>query len=253
MLEKELTNLGLSDKEAKVYLAAIQLGPAPVQKISQKAKVNRATTYVIIESLMDMGLMSTYDEGKKTFYVAEKPDRMLDYFKEKEKDLHGKIGDLKELLPEMMLLYSDFSDRPKVKYYEGVEGLKAVYRDFSKGQRKEELIYTFLPVDEFNDSVLAKELTAARKKRVAKGVRMKVIYTSEKGRVDDYENKAEQNLEEYKFVDYKKCPFKGGMNIYGNKIFMIDYRGSLGGVVIENHTMADAMKSFFELLWNSIG
>ena len=50
-LKKELEHLGLSDKEAKVYLAALEMGPSPVQDISHKAHVNRATTYVMIESL----------------------------------------------------------------------------------------------------------------------------------------------------------------------------------------------------------
>ena len=57
-LIQELGHLGLSEKEAAVYLASLELGPAPVQDISHKAKVNRATTYVMIESLMGRGLIS---------------------------------------------------------------------------------------------------------------------------------------------------------------------------------------------------
>ena len=64
-LKKELEHLGLSDKEARVYLAALEMGPSPVQDISHKAHVNRATTYVMIESLAARGLMSTFQKGKK--------------------------------------------------------------------------------------------------------------------------------------------------------------------------------------------
>ena len=71
----ELTHLGLGEKEALVYLAALELGPAPVQDISHKAKVNRATTYVMIESLSTRGLISTFVKGKKRYYSAESPDR----------------------------------------------------------------------------------------------------------------------------------------------------------------------------------
>ena len=78
MLEKDIEKLGLSEKEAKVYLASLELGPSPVQVISQKSKVNRATTYVVIDSLMAMGLMSTYDEGKKTFFTSESPESWWD-------------------------------------------------------------------------------------------------------------------------------------------------------------------------------
>lgn len=250
-LEKELKNLGLSDKEAKVYLAAIQLGTSTVQKISQKAGVNRATTYVIIDGLMQRGLMSTFDEGKKTFYAAEKPERLVDYFQEQDKELKEKISQLKEILPEMTLLFNDFSDKPKVKYYEGVEGLKAVYRDFSEGQKRGDLIYAAIPLDEFDSSILARKLLPARRKRVKKGIKMNIIYTSRKGKQMDFEKDSQENMQECKYVDFRDYPFRGGMNIYGNKIFMIDYRGRLGGIVIENKTLAQLMKSLFKLIWDS--
>lgn len=249
--DQELMDLGLSEKEAAVYLSSIQLGPSPVQKISRKAKVNRATTYVIIDSLTEMGLMSKYEEGKKTFFVAERPKRLIGYFKEKERNLREKLEKINQIVPELDSLYNDFSDKPKVKYYEGVEGLKAVYNDFSEGQKEGDLIYTFLPLDEFEKSVLNKKLSNARRKRVNKRVSMKVIYTSKKGRSLDYENEGKGNLIETSFVEYENYPFEGGMNVYRDKIFMIDYKGKLGGIVIENATLASMMRQVFLISWNS--
>lgn len=251
MLKKELIKLGLSEKESSVYMSAIQMGPSPVQKISQKAKVNRATTYVIIENLMQMGLMSTYDEGKKTYFVAEKPDQLVNFFKSKEKELHNKIGQIKNILPELNILYNDYSDRPKVKYFEGIEGLKAVQSDFAESLTKEEKMYIFLPYDEFEESVLKERLDKVRKRRIKKKIQVKVIYTSRGGRQENYENVGKGELQEHLFVEHKDYPFQGGMNIYGNKIFMIDYLGKLGGVVIENKTLAHLMKCVFEMIWEA--
>lgn len=250
MLEKELIKLGLSEKEASVYMAAIQLGPSPVQKISQKAKVNRATTYVIIDSLMQMGLMSTYDEGKKTFYVAEKPNHLVEFFSNKEQELHEKVDRLKDILPQLQMLYNDYSDKPKVKYYEGIEGLKTVQSDFAENLEKEDVMYIFLPYDEFESSVLKKRLEHIRKKRVRKKIKVRVIYTSRFGRQKEYERQGKEKLQEHVFVEHEDYPFQGGMNIYGNKIFMIDYLGRLGGVVIENKTLAHLLKSMFNMIWD---
>jgi len=249
--DKELERLGLSRKEALVYLAAIQLGPSPVQKISQKAKVNRATTYVIIESLMEMGLMSKYDEEKKTFFVAEKPERLVDFFQAKEKDLHEKLGRIKEIVPQLDSLYNDLSDKPIVKYYEGVEGIMAVQSDFSDSLKEKDIIYTFLPHDEFEKSALKKRYGKFMKRRVGKGIKMKIIYSSKLGKIEDYELTGKKELKEYCCIDYNKYPFKGGMNIYGNKIFMIDYLGKLGGIVIENKTLAELLKNVFTMIWDS--
>ena len=250
-LEKELVRLGLSEKESMVYLAAIQIGPSPVQKISYRAKVNRATTYVIIESLMEMGLMSKYEEGKKTYFVAEKPERLVDYFESREKDLHEKLSRIKEMVPELDTLYNDMSDKPKVKYFEGVEGLKAVQNDFYVSLKEEEAIYTFLPYDEFERSVLNKKLQKVKKGRLAKKVNVKVIYTSETGRKQEYEARGRLERRESMYIEQGAYPFNGGMNIYGNKIFMIDYQGKLGGIVIENKTLAQMLKQLFLVAWKS--
>ena len=251
MLEKEMVKLGLSDKEAKVYLASLELGPSSVQTISQKAKVNRATTYVIIDSLMGMGLMSTFDENKKTFFAAEKPSRLLDIIKNQEQAAKDKLKILEERMPELKSLFNS-SDKPIVKYYEGVEGLRAVQMDFVETLSSGEEIYTFLPFDDYFKSNLKDKVDDIREKRYRKGIKMKIIYTSKNGEQKDYVTKEDNKMKRYKFIDYKKYPFSGGMNVYGNKVFMIDYLGKTGGIVIENKTLADMMRAFFEMSWNCL-
>jgi sugar-specific transcriptional regulator TrmB len=72
MLET-LIKLGLSEKEAAVYLATLELGEDTALNIAEKSQVNRTTTYVILEKLMKLGLASTVERGKKTVFVAEDP------------------------------------------------------------------------------------------------------------------------------------------------------------------------------------
>jgi len=250
MLEKDITKLGLSDKEAKIYLASLELGPSPVQIISQKSKVNRATTYVIIDSLMEMGLMSTYDEGKKTYFVAEQPERLLDFLKNEKSVVEKKLELLQEKMPELKSLISNVSGKPKIKYFEGLEGLRAVQRDFIDSLREGEEIYIFLPMDDFSRTNLKESADNLVKEKVDKRIKTKIIYTSRNGRWKEYEKKEEIKSKEYLYIDYSKYPFNGGMNLYGNKIFMIDYLGKMGGIVIENKTLADMLKRFFELIWS---
>ncbi len=242
--------MGLSEKEAKVYLASLELGPSPVQTISLKAKVNRATTYVVIDSLTEMGLMSTYDEGKKTYFAAEQPERFLDYLKSREAEAREKTRILEEKMPELKSLFA-FKDKPIVKYYEGIEGLRSVQMDFIETLNSGETVYTFLPLDEFYESHLKDNVSDIRQKRMTKKIRMDIIYTSKRGRQIAYEKDERNTLKEFLYIDYKRYPFGGGMNIYGDKVFMIDYKGKTGGIVIENKTLANMLTVFFKLIWNS--
>ena len=71
---QDLQQIGLTEKEAKVYLAALELGEKAVQVIAQKAGVNRATTYFILESLIEKGLQRAINktsspEGTQAGYI----------------------------------------------------------------------------------------------------------------------------------------------------------------------------------------
>jgi sugar-specific transcriptional regulator TrmB len=72
----KLRHLGLSENEAKVYMAMLELGPSVVVEIARKSGINRPTTYVQIESLKKKGLVSTQAKGKKQFFIAESPDKL---------------------------------------------------------------------------------------------------------------------------------------------------------------------------------
>ena len=50
-LQKILENFGLEAKEARVYLAALEVGGGGVLEISRKANVERVNTYYVLDRL----------------------------------------------------------------------------------------------------------------------------------------------------------------------------------------------------------
>ena len=63
-----LKQLGLLEKEAKVYLASLELGEATVLELAKKSALNRTTVYVEIEKLGQRGLVSSIEKGKKRYF-----------------------------------------------------------------------------------------------------------------------------------------------------------------------------------------
>ena len=53
--EEELRKYGLSEKEAKVYLALLKKGPSTVNEIAESADLVRTTTYDILKILREEG------------------------------------------------------------------------------------------------------------------------------------------------------------------------------------------------------
>ncbi|MCU0680040.1 MAG: BlaI/MecI/CopY family transcriptional regulator [Planctomycetes bacterium] len=76
-IEKVLQDFGLSEKESRVYLALLQVGPAPVQKIADKSSLARSTIYEILNALIKRGLVNTYLKKRVKYFSPEEPEKLV--------------------------------------------------------------------------------------------------------------------------------------------------------------------------------
>jgi sugar-specific transcriptional regulator TrmB len=121
MVVNELLNLGLSQKEAEVYLATLQLGQATVQNIAKKAEINRTTAYTHIKNLIARGLIGTSEKFGKQYFVAEKPEKLKFLFEQQELEFLRKKETVNRLMPELESIYNIASDRPSTMIYKNSE------------------------------------------------------------------------------------------------------------------------------------
>ncbi len=243
---QELKKIGLSDKEAKLYLTSLSRGPETAPILAKLANIVRPTAYVIIEALVKKGLMSSFAKEKKTYFIAESPEHLLSVIRLQKQEIEEKEREFSKLLPELAAMANIKGEKPKVRVFEGKEGLKAVIESILKSKTK--IIYSIIPADnmfqlfpqEEHKSIMANP-------RVQKKIKAKIIYTSKKGRI--YKAKDPQNLREAIYIDEKRFPFKCGIDIYDNHLAFYSYKGSIMGIMIENEDMAETMKTIFEMLW----
>lgn len=120
----QLEQFGLTTSEAKVYLACVELGPDSVQHIAQKAKLNRVTTYSIIEELMKKGFLREEHEKNKRKIAAYPPMKLYDVISHEYEQLERKKVNLEHLVPELKKIAAQTKSATNVIYYEGEEGLK---------------------------------------------------------------------------------------------------------------------------------
>lgn len=246
---RQLTNLGLKDKEAAVYLSCLELGPSPVQPIARKAKVVRATTYVILESLMGMGLVTKYKEGKKTLFSAEAPRQLLRLLERQDEIIREKQAALESILPELQMITKAAGDKPSVRYFEGKEGLRAIRQEIIMYARPTDVLYNFTPADHLL-GVFPDDEDTHYAQRVAKRIPAKTLFTtaSEKRK---REWLVVEGLTERRFVSPDKFPVPGGMTIYRDRVCIGSYTGKLFGVIVESEQVASMMRAIFELAWET--
>jgi sugar-specific transcriptional regulator TrmB len=100
-LISHIEELGLSNKEARIYVSLLTLGPSPVQRIADQSGIKRVTTYVILESLIGLGLVSQSVKGKKTYLIAEDPANLRRLLEKRERELNEQKHNFEQLLPEL--------------------------------------------------------------------------------------------------------------------------------------------------------
>src|SRR3989344_5264658 len=248
---QELTSLGLKDKAAAVYLASLEIGPSPVQPIAKKAKVVRATTYVVLEELMQMGLITKYKEGKKTLFSAEAPHQLLRLLERQQEEIQEKKREVESILPELQILTKAAAGKPSVRYFEGKEGLRAILQEVLMYARSGETVYNFTPADHMQ-GVFPKEEDTYYTQRIAKGIIAKTLFTTRLDRVKkEWLSRKTQQLTESRFVPPERFPVSAGMTMYRDRIAIGSFTGKLFGVIIESQQMVDMMKVLFDLAWDS--
>ena len=126
-----LLELGLTENEARVYLACLGLGPATAIQIARTAEIKRPTVYTIVDSLQTKGLISIEVRGLKQKFVAEDPAKL-------ETVLELKRSSFKKILPELQALKNAQDDGGFIRYFEGMEGIKSVYESMIRDIRPHE-------------------------------------------------------------------------------------------------------------------
>lgn len=250
MIEQTLVSLGLSQEEVEIYMSLLEHGTLTPSEISSQTKVKRTYVYKICEDLLIKGLATSTKKGNKKAYAAASPDYLLSIVEKKKQELENSAEQLEKVLGELKIKYSAVETKPVVTFYEGVEGVKKVYRDTLKENKNIDALVQTSKVNPDIYEWVTKEYAAAR---VEQKIGVKAIVSSGE-KTDQYIQLNEKELRETKIVSSDKFPFENELNIYGNKIAIINHRDNtqLFGVIIDSKIVAETFRSWFDLTWGNL-
>jgi len=150
-------------------------------------------------------------------------------------------------MPALKSLLNTSGTKPVIRYYEGPEGIKEVYRDTLK--YKGELVAF---VTENIIAKLGQDFADEYKaKRVKSEITVRVI-GPDTPEIIEYKKTDQKDLKETRLVSKDEFPFTIEMNIYGNKLAFMSFTEGLG-LIIESNEIARNMKFLFKLAWRGAG
>lgn len=253
-LSANLKSIGLSEKAAAIYAAILELGVAYPSQIAKIAKLNRTTTYHILTDLSVKGLITEIERGKKLCYQIERPVKLLGFAKNQIRIAEDRAERAQKLLPEIEGLFSLTPNKPRVRFFEGRDGVLAVYTEHVSEQKPYEMLgfsnveklMNLLPKQFVNEYVAKKERAGI----TTRGIFPDSAFSKKYNR-EIYRGVQKKSLVQIRTVSADTFPFQSEITIFGdNKVSIVNFEQStMIGVIIEDATIAGMMRMIFELAW----
>ncbi|OGY87463.1 MAG: hypothetical protein A2233_00925 [Candidatus Kerfeldbacteria bacterium RIFOXYA2_FULL_38_24] len=246
-LQENLTQLGLTVKQAQVYLACLQLGVDTVYSIAKFTGLKRPTVYLILDDLENKGLVSKTRDIKKTKYKAEDPKRIITDLKTKEEIAQ-------DLLPSLKAIYNLDPEKPNIKIGEGLNSARNAYNGIfthlSKYPDEELLIFGSL-----------KDASQHFEKEVIDNFFRQMARSQNKIHEignDDHETRKyyrasrRLNANHHIRLIRNEGEFWQSDNwIYGNTLVMFSVREQVFAITIESSNIATTYRTLFKMAWRS--
>lgn len=239
-LEKFLIQIGLSEKESKIYLFLLTVDEANVSEISKKTKINRTTVYPVVDSLEEKGLVQEINKNSKSFIQALSPEKIETYIENEKIRLYEQSKMVKNIIPEFRAISRGLGERPIVEYYEGKEEILKSAKEMIMADSKEDM-YVIYPRDEIEKNFTSKELEPVRNERIKRDIKINSIYTYSKGEYSPEKTKNRIRL------NPKKYPIKAEIGVFGNNIRIHIFGKNPGTIFIRSEDAAQTLKTLFKI------
>lgn len=243
MVNNEMFNLlkiGLTEGEAKVYLALSELGSSTVGPIVKKSRVAYSNIYDILNRLIDKGIVSFIIKNKTKHFQAAPPSNLVDFLDKKEKEINKQKESLKEILPDLEKL-QEAKIEQEAEIFLGKKGLRTAYEKLLKNTTKDnELLFFYIHEEKYGEesNLFYNSITELSQKAKNRGICNKNYKKSW------FAKKA--GFLKMKFTD---IPIPGNIDIIKDKVLIVSWRDTIFSILIHSQSFADSLRDYFEHMW----
>jgi sugar-specific transcriptional regulator TrmB len=237
-LNNFFTNLGLSETEAILYLAALELGQAHMQDLAKKSGLKRTSIYNYLEALLSKGLITSSKKKRRIVYIATNPEQLIEIEK-------ARLAELERTVPELSAIYNNSKNKPKITFFEGVNGIKNIYADSLKERQP---IFGWSDFENMAEVLGDYYFDIYPPERAKRGIVIKT-FVPDGAKSKEFQKNDAKYLRETKLVKFSD--WKTEIYIYGNKVALMSFRSNPPiAILIEDKDITQTLKFIWEQLWN---
>lgn len=243
---KQLKDLGLPETRAKVYEALLELKKASALMIARKTGMLRTTVYENLIQLRKQNLVGESYEGNRRYFVIETPEALLKFIKQKEQIV-------KDLLPSLFEVFQEKSVKPKIRSFEGSEGMKKI-NDESIRANRERIIRAIGDYRTLREYLSERYTRNHIQRRVHAKVKNQLIITTQDR---EYYSRHQlftpiSNIRALRDVRFAppEIHFDLFMENWDDHVAFLAEKSEGYSFIFESPSFANTFKSLFNFLWN---
>lgn len=238
-LEEQLSFLGFSQNEIKVYISLLKSSWDYVSNLSKDTKIERVSLYYTLELLQEKRLVNSVVKNKIKFFIPERPERILNIFKEK-------LNIAENILPWLKMIENTKLNKPSFKFFEWIDWVKEVLKE----------IFEYKSINSYanlhNMMKQNKNLVDFYfQKVISEKINFKIILPYDEKVLPYLNNLNNQNKNiSYVFINQIEFPFQYDVFITEKIVWIISIIDSeIVAIRIESKAYADSQKAVFNLAW----
>ncbi|MFA5173584.1 MAG: helix-turn-helix domain-containing protein [Candidatus Pacearchaeota archaeon] len=243
MINNEIFNLlkiGLTEGEAKVYLALSELGSTTAGFIVKKSGVSYSNVYDILNRLIDKGVVSFIIKNKTKYFQASSPYNLVDYLDKKETEILEQKQSLNKILPDLEKL-QEIKPHQEAEIFIGKKGLRTAYEKLLKNSKKgDELLFFYIHDEKYGEdsNLFYNSIVELSSKLKNRGIVNK-----------EYKKSWFANKSKFLTMAFIETPIPGNIDILNDKVLIVSWRDTIFSILIKSKSFADSLKDYFEHMW----
>lgn len=239
-LTEAIENIGLSRKEAQVYLALLRTGQASATLVAKNSGLKRPTTYLILEDLRKKGFVMKMPGDKKQMFIAKSPEEIIGIAKQN-------VDHAINVLPQLMNMFSKNDPKVRTIHFEGLHGIREAFWYKFKELKNSEIVAFFGSAEDASADLI--RLFHEWNEAVFEaGIKIRSIVPNTKDLKKFRDNDKNYGFQP-KIMPASDYTSKTSIEITDKFIRIIMFKEQQA-VIIENPVVARAMKEIFEMVWS---
>jgi sugar-specific transcriptional regulator TrmB len=244
-ISSALRRLDLSDFEQKIYLSLLREGRAPARVLAARTNITRPSVYDQLKSLIALNLVVELDvEGKAEFAAAD-----IKYLDALLADKIDRLEQSREFLAEAIPALADSIDTvtPKLRFFEGAEGVKQLLKDIMWHNKTTlQIIWPLKEMSQVYEATFLNWFDERRKARIL-DIELLLPFGTKKSEMSIF-NQGEGDVVRILKKDVSEDLCMGTI-IYGNKVAFVSSAGESFGFIVESKEFAQLERIKFKALW----